>query len=133
MQRTFDDAAMLHCIRDCLSRCDSSLHQEFPSSLDEFIAERIASRESEWFPCMFHDLRILQSAVSEFQAKHVESEQRINALQVSAANDVTATEQRTDALLSSTENATREAKSELQRLEHDLRKCYVLRNEVPNF
>ena len=112
---------------------DSPLHHEFSSSLEEFIAERIASRESEWFPCMSHHLRSLQSAVSEVQAKHVELEQRIDALQIPAANTTTATEHRIDALQSSMENATRVAASELQRPEDELSKCYILLNEFAHF
>ena len=42
---------MLHFIRDCLSRSDSPLHHEISSSLETFIAECIATRESELF-CM---------------------------------------------------------------------------------
>ena len=48
----------------------------------------------------------LQSAVAELQAKHVDLEQRIDALQISAANASTATEHRIDVLQSSTGNAT---------------------------
>ena len=47
MERPFDDAAMLHFIRDCLFRCDSPLRHRFSSSLETFIAERNASQESE--------------------------------------------------------------------------------------
>ena len=111
MERTFDEAAMLHCIRDCLFRSNLPLHYELSNLLEKFIAECIARRESEWFPCMFHDLRSLQSAVSEVQAKHVEVERRIDALQISAANATTATEQIIDALQLSTKNATRSAAS----------------------
>ena len=109
------------------------LHRDFSSSLEIFIAERIASRKSEWFPCMSHDLRSLQSAVPEVQAKHLELEQRIDALQISAANATTATEHRIDVLQSSTENATQAAASELQRLEDELWKCYGLFNEFAHF
>ena len=73
---------MLHFIRDCLFRSDSPLHHEFSNSLERFIAECIARRKSKWFPCMFHDLRSLRSTVSEVQAKHVQLEQRIDALQI---------------------------------------------------
>ena len=52
MKRSFDDAAMLHFIRDSLFQSDSPLHHEFSVSVEKFIAERIASRESEWFPCL---------------------------------------------------------------------------------
>ena len=55
MKRPFDGAALLHFIRDSLFRTDSPLHHEFSISLERFIAERIASRESEWFPCTFCD------------------------------------------------------------------------------
>ena len=89
----------------------------------------VASRESQWFCCMSHDLHSLRSAVAEVQAKHVDVEQRIDALQISAGNTTTATEHRIDVLQSSTENATRAAASELQRLEDELSKCYVLLNE----
>ena len=57
MEKPFDDAGMLHFIRDCLFRYDSPLHHEFSSLLEKFIAERIASREREWFPCRSHHLR----------------------------------------------------------------------------
>ena len=66
--------AMLPFIRDYLFQSDSLLHQEFLNSLEAFIAECIASRESEWFPCRSHDLRSLQAAVSEVPAKHLELE-----------------------------------------------------------
>ena len=56
MERPFDNAAMLHFIRDSLFRSHSPLHHEFSSALENFIAERIASRESEWFPCFSRDL-----------------------------------------------------------------------------
>ena len=104
---------MLHFIRDCLFRSDSPLHHEFSSSLEKFIAERIASRESEWFPCMSRDFHSLQSAVAEIQAKQVELEQHINALQISAAHTTAATEHREDTLQSSTENDTRAPVSEV--------------------
>ena len=101
--------------------------------LEKFIAEHIASQEGEWFPCMLHNLRSLQSAVSEVQAKQVELEQRIDALQIFAANTTTATEQRIDTLQLSTESTTRAAASGLQRLEDELSKRYVLLQEIPNF
>ena len=53
MERPFDDAAMLHFIRASLFRTDSPLHHEFSISLEHFIAERIATRESEWFSMHF--------------------------------------------------------------------------------
>ena len=83
-----------------------------------FIAERIASRESEWFPRMSRDLHTLSQKLGEVQTKVIELEQRIDALQVSAANAIVATYHRVDALQSSTANATRKAVSELPRLEH---------------
>ena len=49
MERSFDDAAMLHFIRESLFRSDSPLHHEFSVSLEDFIADRIANRENEWF------------------------------------------------------------------------------------
>ena len=82
---------------------------------------------------MSHDFRSLQSGVSEVQAKHVELEQRINALQISAANATTATEHRINGLQSLTGNSTRAAASELQRLEDEFSRCYVLFNEFANF
>ena len=114
METTFDAAAMLHFFLDCLFRSESALHHKFSNSLEEIIAERIASRESDWFPCMFHDLCILQSALSEAQGKHVELEKRIDALHISAANATTETEQIINTLHLSADNATRAAASELQ-------------------
>ena len=73
---------MHHFNPDCLCRMDSLLHHEFSSSLEKIVAERIASRESEWFPCMSHGLCSLQSAASEVQAKHIELELPIDALQI---------------------------------------------------
>ena len=55
---------------------------------------------------MSHDHHNLQSAVAEVQAKHDEFEQRIDALQMSAASATVATDQRVDSLQSATENAT---------------------------
>ena len=81
MERPFDDAAMLHFIRDSLFRTDSPLHHEFSISLETFIAERIASRESEWFPCLSHDLHSCSQKLADTQAKVIELEQRIDALQ----------------------------------------------------
>ena len=49
MERPFDDAAMLHFIRDSPFRSDSPLHHEFSISLDKFIAERIASEKASAF------------------------------------------------------------------------------------
>ena len=86
MERPFDDAAMLHFIRDSLFRTDSPLHHEFSISLEKFIAQRIASRESEWFPCISRDLHSLLQKLADIQAKVIELEQRIDALQTTAAN-----------------------------------------------
>ena len=43
----FDEAAMLHIFRDCLFRSDSQLQRQFSNLLEQIIAERIASRQSE--------------------------------------------------------------------------------------
>ena len=59
MERPFNDAAILHFIRDSLFQTDSPLHHVFWISLEKFIAERITSRESEWFPCISRDLQSL--------------------------------------------------------------------------
>ena len=75
---------MLHFIRDRLFPSDSPLHHEFLSSLEKFIAECIASRESEWFPCISHDLHSLSQKLAEVQAKHVSLEQRNDGLQIAA-------------------------------------------------
>ena len=80
MERPFDDAAMLHFIKDSLIRTDSPLHHELSISLEEFIAERIASRESEWFPCISRDLHSFSQKLADTQAKVIELEQRIDAL-----------------------------------------------------
>ena len=124
---------MLHSIGDCLFRSDSPYHHESWSLLETFIAERITSREGEWFPCMSHNLRSLQSAFSEVQAKHVELKKGIDTLQISAANATAATERRIDALQFSTDNTTRGAARQLQKLEDELSKCYFLNNECANF
>ena len=42
MEGPFDDAAMLHFIRDSLFGTDSALHHEFSISLEKFIAGRIS-------------------------------------------------------------------------------------------
>ena len=86
MERSFDDAAMLHFIRDSLFRSDSPLHHEFLVSLETFIAERIASRESEWFPCLSRDLHSCLQKLADTQAKVIELEQRIDALHATAAS-----------------------------------------------
>ena len=129
MERPFDDAAMLHFIRDSLFRSDSTLHHEFLISLEKFIAERIASRESEWFPCLSRDLHSCSQKLADTQAKVIELEQRIDAVQATAASATAATDHRVDTLQSSTENATQAAVSELRRVEHELSQCYALLNE----
>ena len=113
MERPFDHAAMLHFIRDSLFRTDSPLAHEFSILLERFIAERIASRESEWFPCISRDLHSLSQKLADTQAKVIELEQRIDALQTTAANATAATDHRVYTLQSSTENATQAAVSEL--------------------
>ena len=113
MERPFDDASMLHFIRDCLFRSDSRLHHECPRLLERFIAERIAIRESEWFPCISCDLHSLSQKLAEVQTKVIELEQRINALQISAANATAATDHRVNALQFLTENGKRTAVSGL--------------------
>ena len=147
MERPFDDAAMLHLIRDSLFRSDSPLHHEFSTSLEKFIAERIASRESEWFPCLSRELHSCSQKFADTQAKVIEleqridvlqataasataaTEQRIDVLQATAASATTATGQRIDTLQSSTENATQAAANELRRVEHELTQCYAVLNE----
>ena len=69
MERPLDDAAMLHIIRDCMSRSDPPLHHESSSSLEKFIAQHIARRESEWFPCKSRDLHSLAQKLADTQAK----------------------------------------------------------------
>ena len=120
---------MLHFVRDCLFRSDSPLHHEYSSWLEKFIAERIASRESEWIPCISRDIHSLSQNLADTQAKVIELEQRIDALQTSAANATAATDHRVDILQSSTDNATQGAVSEFQRPEHEFLQCYVLLNE----
>ena len=129
MERPYDDAAMVNFIRDCLFRSDSLLHHKWSSSLAKFIAERIDSRESEWFPCMSRDLHSLPQKLADTQAKVIEFEQRMDALQTSAANATTATDHRVDMVQSSTENATQAAVRELRRVQHEITQCYVLLNE----
>ena len=108
-------------------------HHEFSSSLEKFIAEHIASRESEWFPCRSGDLHSLSQMLAEVQTKLIDLEQRIDGFQISAGNATAATDHRVDALQSSTETATRPAVSELRRLEHNLLQCYALLNEFAQF
>ena len=129
MERSFDDAAMLHFIRDSLFRSDSPLHHEFSVSLERFIAERLASRESEWFPCLSGDLHSCSQKLADTQAKVIELQQRIDALQATAASATAATGQQVDTLQSSTENATQAAANELRRVKHELSQCYALLNE----
>ena len=124
---------MLHFIRDSLFQTDSPLHHEFSISLERFIAERIPSRESEWFPCISRDLHSSSQKLADTQDKVIQLEQRIDALQTRAANDTAATDHRVDTVQSSTENATQAAGSDLRRLEHDLSQCYVLLNEFTRF
>ena len=57
----------------------------------------------------------------------------MDALRISAAKATTATEDRIHASQSSTENATRAAVSELQRLKDELSKCCALLNRVAHF
>ena len=120
MERPFDGAAMLHFISVSLFRTDSPLHHEFSISLEKFIAERIASRESEWFPCISRDLHSLSQKLADTQAKVIALEQRIDALQTTAGSATAATDHRVDTLQSSTENAVEAAVSELRRVEHEL-------------
>ena len=129
MERPFDDAAMLHFIGDSLFRTDSPLHPEYSISLERFIAERIASRESEWLPCLPRDLHSCSQKFADNQAKVIELEQRINALQTTAASATAATDHRVDTLQPLTENATKAAVSELRSVEHELSQCYALLNE----
>ena len=129
MERPFDDAAMLHFIKDSLFRTESPLHHEFSISLEKFIAERIASRESEWFSCLSRDLDSCSQKLADTQAKVMELEQRIDALQTTAASATSATDHPVDTLQSSTENATEGAVSKLRRVEHELSQCYALLNE----
>ena len=120
---------MLHLARDSLFRSDSPLHHEFLTSLEKFIAERIASRESEWFPSLSRDLHSCSRKLADTQAKVIELEQRIDVLQATAASATAAIGQRIDTLQSSTENATQAAANELRRVEHELSQCYALLNE----
>ena len=124
---------MLHFIRHCLFRSHSPLHHEFSSLLDTFIAERITSRESEWFPCISRDLHSLSQKLAEVPTKLIELEQRIDALQISAAKATVATVHRVDTLQSSTEDATSAAVSELPRLDHERSQSCDLLNEFAQF
>ena len=109
MERPLDDAAMLHFIRDSLFRSDSPLHHEFSVSLEKFIAERIASRESEWFAGLSRDLHSCSEKLADTQAKVIELEHRIDGLQTTEASATAATDHRVDILQSLTENATHAA------------------------
>ena len=129
MERSFDDAAMLHFIRGSLFRSYSPLHHEVSVSLETFVAERIASRESECFPCISRDLHSCSQKLADTQAKVIELDQRIDALQATAASATAATYHRVDTLQSSTENATQAAANELRRVEHELSQCSALHNE----
>ena len=100
MERPFDDAAMLHFIRDSLFRTDSPLHHQFSTSLEKFIAERIPSRESEWFPCLSRYLHTCSQKLADTQAKVIELEQRIDALQTTTSSATAATDYRVDTLQS---------------------------------
>ena len=102
MERPFDDAAMLHFIRDSLFSTDSPLLHEFSISLGTSIAERIASRKSEWFPCISRDLHSFSQKRADTQAKVIELEQRIDALRTTAPSATAATDHRVDTLQSST-------------------------------
>ena len=129
MERSFNDAAMLHFIRDSHFRSDSPFHQETSVLLEKFIVERIASRESQWFPCLSRDLHSCAQKLADTQAKVIELEQRIDALQATAASATAATGHRVDTLQSLTENTTQAAANELRRVEHELSQCYALLNE----
>ena len=120
---------MLHFISDSPFRSYSPLHHVFLVSLEKFIAERIASRESEWFPCLSRDLHSCSQKLAGTQAKVTELEQCIDALQATAASATAATGHGVDTLKSSTENATQAAVNELRRVEHELSQCYALFNE----
>ena len=85
----------------------------FSISLEKFIAERIASPESELFPCISRELHSLSQKLADTQARVIELEQCIDALQTTAAGATVATDHRVDTLQTSTENATQAAVSEL--------------------
>ena len=112
MERPFNDAAMLHFITDSLFRTDSPLHHKFSISLERFIAERIASLESEWFPSLSRDLHSCSRKLADTQAKVIELERRIDALQTTAASATAGTDHRVDTLQSPTETATQAALSD---------------------
>ena len=129
MERSFDNAATLQFITDSLFRSDSPLHHEFSVSLETFIAERIASRESVWFPCLSRDLHSCSQKLADTQVKVIELKQRIDALQATAAGATAATGQRVDTLQSSTKNATQAAANQVRHVEHELSQCYALLNK----
>ena len=76
------------------------------NSVERFMAQRIASRESEWFPCISRDLHSLSQKLADTQANVIEFEQRIDALQTTAASATAATDDRVDSLQSSMGNVT---------------------------
>ena len=129
MEQPSNDAAMLHFIRDSLFGSDSPLHHEFSILLEKFIAERIESREGEWFPCLSRDLHSCSQKLADTQAKVIELERRIDGLQTTVASATAATDHRVHTLQSSTENATQGAVNEFRRVEHELSQCYALLNE----
>ena len=81
----------------------------------------------------FHASLVILAAVCRslqmLKAKVIALDQRIDALQTTAASAIAATDHRVDTLQSSTENATQAAVSELRRVEHELSQCYALLNE----
>ena len=126
---------MLQFILDCPFPPDSPLQQEFSNSPEQLITDRIVNRESEWFPYMSHDVRILQTAVTKLQARYVNLEAKIDAHQ-----------RKVDVLQLSTRNATRTAVSAsadaaaalthslrvenvLQRLEDEISETYTIGQE----
>ena len=91
-QQRSERASRNHSL-NCTAVCESLLEKS--------IAELIATGEREWFPCMSRDLQSLSLKLADTQAKVMELEQRIDALQTSAANATTATDHRIDILQSS--------------------------------
>ena len=81
------------------------------------------------FPCLSRDLHSCSQQLADTQAKVIALEQRIDALQTTAASATVETDHRVDSLQSSTENATQAAVSKLRYLEHELSQCYALLNE----
>ena len=135
MERNFDDPPMVHFFRDSLFRPDLPLHQQISNSSQQLIAYRIANPETEWFTCMFDDVRSLQAALTELQAKCIDPEaklkveqQNINVLQVSTENTTrTAASALADAAAASTRSLLMER--DLQQLEDELLKKYVILQE----